>query len=272
MQLSGLPFECLFYLGKILGDRELLRTVTFTAFAVDASGCFGKLCGKRFVDILHFPVFLGISGILIIQGKISGDGNAPGTVWRAIITPGAGNGSAASYDFRRLGQKIQFLPGKGRELCHVVFDLRHMIHPAENGFNVFQRRRKSNCPRGGRTFRRMGLQQCLRVGGKVHQTATLNRLHNQYLFPVPDCSFVTGTGPDGNTVPIQIVDLELNIVHLTVGRENLIQKFRAVVVGKTDCPCKPLFFELLQKGKLAGLFANGVVGGVEPVNQVYIEV
>lgn len=53
------------------------------------------------------------------------------------------------------------------------------------------------------------------------------------------------SGIDGRIVPVQIVDLHLDDVHLRVIGEDLFQQYSIVVVGKTYLPDSSFHLELL---------------------------
>lgn len=70
-------------------------------------------------------------------------------------------------------------------------------------------------------------------------------LHDHDLLAVASGYFTVASGIDGRIVPVQIVDLHLDDVHLRVIREDLFQQYSIVVVGKTDLPDSSLHLELL---------------------------
>lgn len=84
--------------------------------------------------------------------------------------------------------------------------------------------------------------------------------------------FIAFPGFQRGAVPVQIIDLELNIIHLRVSSEDGIQKLGAIVVGKADFSGLAGGFARLKEGKFAILFGKGVVFFVEPVEQIYVKI
>ena len=77
---------------------------------------------------------------------------------------------------------------------------------------------------------------------------------------------------NGRAFPVQIVDLQLDIVHLGVLLQDLLQQLGAVVIGKAGLFHQPLLFQALNERKFVKLFCDGVVFGVEPVEQIAVEI
>ena len=73
------------------------------------------------------------------------------------------------------------------------------------------------------------------------------------------------SGFNGSTVPIQVIDLELNNIHLRVGRQNFIQQSGAVMVGNADFLCLSCRFQFPKKGKLMMLFTHSIVCPIQPM-------
>ena len=68
----------------------------------------------------------------------------------------------------------------------------------------------------------------------MSQNAALYRLHHHHLLAVLDGDFIAPAGLDILAVPVQIVDLQLDEVHLRVRGKNLVQQRGGVVERKTD--------------------------------------
>ena len=150
----------------------------------------------------------------------------------------------------------------------------HLLHGAHTGqddLHSGQGLGKAHRP-GGRTPIGVDFpQQSCRFLRQCGQAATLHRLHDDDLFAVPRRHLIAGSGLQRGALPVQIVDLQLNIIHLRVAGQDLIQQLGAVMIGKADLLCKPLFLQLREEFKLMELFCDAIVSGVEPVKQVHIE-
>ena len=60
--------------------------------AVEAGIRRGGSAGQIEVNMLHLPVFPGVPGVFVVEGQISGNGQAHGAPRQAVTAGGAGSG------------------------------------------------------------------------------------------------------------------------------------------------------------------------------------
>ena len=100
----------------MFNDRQLLGAIALTGAAGDAVAGRAVFGGNGPVGMTHFPALAGAAGVFVIHRKIFGDGDLLGTIGRAVIACGTGNGGVLPDDVGCLRQQGQLLFGEGFHL------------------------------------------------------------------------------------------------------------------------------------------------------------
>ena len=161
------------------------------------------------------------------------------------------------------------------EVLHVrdvVCDLLWRAHAAENDHDVFQRCGVTHGPRRDGRFRLLCLEQPFRLLRQARQTAALDRLHDDHRLLVLHADLIALPGLDLLVLPVEVVDLKLDILDLRMRRQNLVEQLRRVVVGKANVLRFALCLLLLDKAEGTDLFCVLIVLAVNAVEPVIVEV
>ena len=108
-------------------------------------------------------------------------------------------------------------------------------------------------------------------GGGIGQLATLHRLHHHHRLVVGHRHLVAAAGLHLGVLPVQIVDLKLDEVHLRVLGEHLLQQLGGAVEGEARLTDVPFRLLLLDKGEAVQPLGDLVVLVVDAVEQIVVE-
>ena len=192
------------------------------------------------------------------------DGQAPAAV-RTV------DRRALVKEAHRLGDDALFFVVERREVLHiggVVLELRHVRHAGEHHHHIVKAGGIADGPGGVGECRLLLPEKRFDRLRHVGQHAALDRLHDDDRLVVPRRDLVAGPGLHDLAVPVEVVELELDVFHLRVLGQNVFEHRRAVVEGKTEVPDLSLLFELcglLENAQLHGVFIARGVERVEPV-------
>ena len=112
------------------------------------------------------------------------------------------------------------------EILHeagIVFDLRELAHAAQDHHHVRKGCSETDRPGCRRSIGRMLLEYGFDLRRDTCKRTTFDRLHDDHLPAVFLAQFITLTGFDGRRIPIDIVDLKLDMRHLGMFLEDSLQ-------------------------------------------------
>ena len=116
------------------------------------------------------------------------------------------------------------------------------------------------------------LKQLFHLFRRIGEVAALDRLHDGDKLSVFSGRFIVGAGGDLGVLPVRIIDLHLDEIHLRMLRQQLVQQFRPGVEGKTQVADQSLFLLLPHKVPEMQLLITLVVVFHQRMQQVVIEV
>ena len=183
------------------------------------------------------------AGLVVVQGQVvhgaedGGDVDFLGTSVHAVLTGGAGNGGQAVEDVHHLLHGGALGLVQGLEVLHVgdvVVELLLGGHAGKHGEHALQGGGVADGPRGHAHLRLGLFKDLLHLGRHNGQRPAPHRLHDDDGLVVLAGHLVALAGLDAFALPVHIVDLQLDKLHLRVGLEDALQHLSGVVEGETD--------------------------------------
>ena len=212
----------------------MLGAGPFTLATVDAVGGFAPALDGPGVGFLGL-VRLVPGQLLVGGGEDLGDEDLPGAALYAVAAAGAGDGRRVGQDLLGFGDGLLFRIGHRAELGEggqVVLHLGQVGHARQHRQDAVQAGGKPQSPGGIGHPGPDLVEQILHVLGRVGQGAALHRLHDHNLFAVGPGHPVVLPRGDLGVIPVGVVDLQLDKVHVGVLGQQLVQQGRGAVEGK----------------------------------------
>ena len=198
-----------------------------------------------------------------------------GTALGAVGAGGAGHGAVPADELGGPGGERQLLLAQRAEVGHipgVVLHLGQGGHAGEHHHHLLQAGGEPDGPGGQGGGGIIAAEEPGHLGGGIGQLAPLHRLHDHHLLAVAHRGLVAQAGLDAGALPVQIVELELDKLHLGVFGEHPVQHLGAVVEGKAQVADAALFLLPQQVGEGVQR-QGGLVGlGVDVVQQVVVKI
>lgn len=267
---QGCVFKRLGHVLQVLLDGELLGADLLAPAAAGAVRGLARPGGEG--AVVHHAVGVPAhAAVVVVQIEIGPHGDIFRTDLGTLAAVGAVDLRLRAEDGRGLLNDLLLLLVQGDEVLHVggvVLHLLHGGHAGEHHQHVVQAGGKPDAPGGDGQLRLLPAHQLLRLRREMDQLAALHRLHDHHLLAVFHRRLIAGPGLDGFAVPVEVVQLQLDDLHLRVLGEDLVQHRRTVVEGEAqvaDLPLVPQLFHLLKGVELLRLGVGGGVQGVEPV-------
>ena len=138
---------------QVLDNGEMLGAHGLALAAADTIPGPAEGSGEAgIVGGVNRPFFHCLPHVLIVEGKILGDGDFLGAALGTVGAAGAGDGDLGFEELRRLGDDALFRLGERGEFLHkgeVVLQLRQVAHAGEHHFHALQRGGEADGPGGG---------------------------------------------------------------------------------------------------------------------------
>ena len=187
----------------------------------------------------------------------------------------AGHSDLAVNDICHLKADILLSLSQRLEILHeaqVVLHLGKCAHAGKHHHHIGKRCGKADRPAGNRHGRILSSEQLLSILRHLCQRPALDRLHDNDRFPVLYADLIAGAALYPFTFPVQVVDLQLDKLHLRVLREDPVQKLRLIMEGKARMLYEPLGLLIQQPGEAVKLLIGREHAGFNAVEQVVIKI
>lgn len=264
-------FRRLFQLGNNL---DVLRADRFALAAGDAFAGLAALTRRKAVArFCARQVVIGLVGV--DRREDLRDLDPLGTSLHAVLAVCAGDGGDGGEGRFGLVDDRQLVGGELVEAFHHLQVVLHLLdggHARQDGDQPVQRGRKPQRPGGNRHVRLRFLKEVGGRLGEVRKAPALDRLHDDDRFAVFAGGFVAEAGLDRIGVPVGVVDLELDELHLRMFGQHLVQRFGRVVHREAEVLDQALFLLLMDKVPDAEVVEDLGTFTAEVVEQVEIKV
>ena len=227
--------------------------------------------------IIGVPGFLhlAVAQLFVHGGEDIRDEDSLGAALCAVMAGGAGDGGGFAQDPLSMLDDMLFLFVQGLEVFHigeVVLHLRYVGHTGQDGDDPVQGSHKADGPGGAGHVRMVRPEEVFDFLRRVGQGAAFYRFHDGDGNTVFPGNLIVRPGGDGRVLPVGIVNLQLDKVHLRMGGQELIQEVRTRVEGKAHVLDEALGFLLLGEVPQVELIIPGIVVFHQGMEQVVIEI